>query len=73
MNFKNFLPRNPNVPSLGIQQWPSASAFPLTFMQLGNENGKKTNNLFELKNGLYEERANFWMELRANYSLNRWF
>lgn len=41
-------------------------------MQIGNENGKKSNNIFEIKSGFYTERANFWAELRSNFSLSTW-
>lgn len=56
----------PNVP-----QWPIATTLPFDYMQIGNENGN-SDKLFEVKNNLFEARAEFWMNLRQKYQLNRW-
>jgi hypothetical protein len=67
----NFL-RNPNISDFSpVPTWPSVNSLPFDYLQIGNENGKST-RLFQIKNGLFTERGNFWMDLRANYSLNRW-
>jgi plasmid maintenance system antidote protein VapI len=40
-------------------------------MQIGNENGKSM-ELYKIKEGMFEERSSFWMELREKYRLNTW-
>lgn len=46
--------------------WSSARTFPLDYMLMGNSNGNRK-NLFTMEKGLFDDRYQFWEDLRAEF------
>jgi len=72
-NFARFGNPTPEGSSLPI--WPSVAdssfAF-MQYMQIGNENGLLNNDVLQVKQDYYSNRAEFWKQIRADYNLNSW-
>ncbi|KAJ6635071.1 Juvenile hormone esterase [Pseudolycoriella hygida] len=73
-NFARF--GNPTPSGSEETLWPSVTSnnFSLMqYMQIGNENGFLQNEVLQVKQDYYSERAEFWKRIRQDYGLNSWF
>lgn len=57
--------RNPTPESSYLPKWEKTNGFPLNFYRIGNWNFE-TKPMFGMEDdGLFEDRAKFWRELKA--------
>lgn len=67
--------RNPTPNGSEVPIWPpvtNANFASMEYMQIGNENGRLENEVLQVKQDYYSNRAEFWKNLREEYNLNSW-
>lgn len=62
--------RNPTPPSSPLPVWNEARGFPLEYYRIGNTNFEGKPIIGMESGGLFDDRAQFWLQLGANLPAN---